>query len=61
VLGWASSPEPVELGLDKGLQWAWAWLQISEAQVQGSSPGFDTSWSSMQLCNKKGNIKTINA
>ena len=38
VLGWASSPEPAEPvqaqaepGPDEGLQWAWAWLQISEA------------------------------
>jgi hypothetical protein len=24
-----------------GLKWAWAWLEISEAQARGSSPGFD--------------------
>jgi hypothetical protein len=25
------------------LKWAWAWLEISEAQAEGSSPGFDIS------------------
>jgi len=25
------------------LKWAWAWLEISEAQARGSSLGFDIS------------------
>jgi hypothetical protein len=48
VLGRASSLELAKPSLskpkpspDKGLQWARARLQISEAQAWGSSPGFD--------------------
>jgi hypothetical protein len=45
VLGWASSPEPGEPspfkpGYNEGLKWAWAWLEISEAQAWGSGLGF---------------------
>ena len=42
----------------KGLQWAWAWLQISEARAWGSSPGFDILQSGMLMHDQNGKVIT---
>ena len=50
-------PKP---GPDEGLEWAQAWLEISEAQAWGSSPGFNILWlGALTLTRKVGGIFSL--